>query len=90
MRPIAPSTASFYLQDLDALQPDLDRLGDTAEAMGARYWLVSSDDYHLEHADTQLREATKDLLRETPVVFESPKRHVRVHDLAGSLRHVAR
>lgn len=82
LRPIAPSTASFYLQDLEALQPDIDRLGDTARAIHARYWLISEDDYHLEHADTYLREATDDLLAKAPVVFESPGGLVKVHDLA--------
>jgi len=81
LRPIAPSTASFYLQDLEVLQPDIDRLGDTARATHARYWLVSEDDYHLEHADTYLREATAELLLEAPVVFESPGGLVKLHDL---------
>jgi len=81
LRPIAPSTASFYLQDLEALQPDIERLGDTARATHARYGLVSEDDYHLEHADTHLREATEELLLEAPVVFESSSGHVKLHDL---------
>ena len=85
LRPIAPSTASFYLQDLEALQPDIDRLGDTARATQARYWLVAEDDYHLEHADTYLREATEQLLEGAPVVFESPGGAVRVYEVGEHL-----
>jgi hypothetical protein len=88
MRPIAPSTASFYLQDREALQPDLDRLGDTARAIKARYWLVSPDDYQLEHADTFLREATAELLEGAPVVFKSQGGTVVLYEIGAA--HLAR
>ena len=84
-RPIAPSTASFYLQSREALQPDLDRLADTAVAIGARYWLVAPDDYQLEHADTFLRDATSDLLRSAPVTYQTEDGAVRIHDLSAGL-----
>ncbi|HUG81433.1 MAG TPA: phospholipid carrier-dependent glycosyltransferase [Bryobacterales bacterium] len=85
MRPIAPSTASFYLQDREALQPDLDRLGDTARAIEARYWLASPDDYQLEHADTYLKEATAELLDDAPVAFKSHDGRVLVYEIRAAL-----
>ncbi|MDA1258689.1 MAG: hypothetical protein O3C10_12760, partial [Chloroflexi bacterium] len=85
MRPIATSTASFYLQDREALQPDLDRLSDTARAIQARYWLVAPDDYQLEHADTFLREATAELLDGAPVVFKSQDGSVLLYEIGAGL-----
>jgi hypothetical protein len=83
MRPITPSTASFYLQNREALQPDLDRLADTAQAIQARYWLAAPDDYQLEHADTFLREATDELLESAPIVFESQDSTVKLYEIAS-------
>ena len=85
LRPIAPSTASFYLQSREALQADIDRLADTAIAIGARYWLVASDDYQLEHADTFLRDATSDLLRSAPITYQTEDGAVRIHDISAGL-----
>ena len=82
MRPIATSTAAFYQQDMAPLEHDLEHLGDTAVAIGARYWLVAEDDYHLESAGEFLREATSDRLKGLPIAFESGNA-VRVYDLSA-------
>ncbi len=81
MRPIATSTAAFYRQDMAPLKHDLEHLGDTARAIGARYWLVAEDDYHLESASEFLREATSGRLRGLPIAFESGDA-VRIYDLS--------
>ncbi len=81
MRPIATSTAAFYRQDMAPLKHDLEHLGDTARAIGARYWLVAQDDYHLESASEFLREATSGQLRGLPIAFESGDA-VRIYDLS--------
>ena len=84
MRPIATTTAAFYQQDMAPLERDLAHLGDTAAAIGARYWVVAENDYHLESASEFLQEATGDLLSDYPAVFESGDA-VRIHDLSQPL-----
>ena len=81
MRPIATRTAAFYQQEMAPLDQDLAHLGDTVAAIGARYWVVAEDDYHLESADEFLQEATGDLLSDYPAVFESGDA-VRIYDLS--------
>jgi hypothetical protein len=81
MRPITPSTASFYLQDREALQPDLDRLPGTSVVIRAHYWIISPDDYSLEHGEEFLVEATADSLDSVPVAFTSEDGRVLVYDL---------
>lgn len=81
MRPMAFSTAAFYLQDEKILDRDLERLDDVARGVSANYWVVTDRDYDLETADIQLREATRDLTEGLAVVFESQDRSVRIVDL---------
>jgi len=82
MRPMAFSTAAFYLQDEKILDRDLEKLGDVARGIGAKYWVVTDRDYELETADIQLRDATRGLTEGLAVVFESEDRSVRIVDLA--------
>jgi hypothetical protein len=62
-------------------------LADTAQAIEARYWLVSPDDYHLESADDFLRKATAGLLERCPVRFATSPQGVRIYEVS-SLRGV--
>lgn len=90
MRPFAASTAPFFLQDEDEMERDIARLGDTAKQLGARYWLVSDDDFELDYAKPQLIAATEDLLQGAPVVFESSKGTVRVYELDHAITTAAK
>jgi hypothetical protein len=89
MRPFICSTEPFFKQDEDAMKRDIARLGDTAAALNARYWIVSNDDFELDYAGPQLEAATAELLRNWPVVFESADGAVRIHAADASLSRAA-
>ena len=71
------------------MKRDIARIGDTAAALNARYWIVSDDDFELDYAGPQLKPATAELLRNWPVVFESANGAVRVHAADVSLSRAA-
>lgn len=79
IRPFICSTAPFFKQDEDAMKRDIARIGDTAAALNASYWIVSDDDFELDYAGPQLETATTELLRTWPVVFESANGSIRIH-----------
>jgi hypothetical protein len=83
LRPLAISTASFFRQQRVILDQELTHLADTAQAIEARYWLVSPDDYHLESADDFLRKATAGLLERCPVSFATSPQGVRIYEVSS-------
>ena len=89
LRPMAFSTAAFYLQSQQALDLDLARMSDTACHIGARYWLAASDDYHLESAQEWIQKRSGELLAGRPEVFVSPAGQVRIYDI-GELTGAAK
>lgn len=88
MRPFVPSTEPFFKQDEDAMKRDIARIGDTAAAINARYWIVSEDDFALDYAGPQLEAAAAEHLRGRPVVFESADGTVRIHSMDAALSRV--
>ncbi|MEX2303710.1 MAG: hypothetical protein WD733_22395 [Bryobacterales bacterium] len=83
LRPMAFSTAAFYLQSEAALDQDLARLTDSACGIGARYWLSAADDYHLESAQEFIQKRTAEVLAGRPAVYVSPGGGVRIYDISG-------
>ena len=90
MRPFVSSTEPFFRQDEDAMKRDIARIGDTAAALNARYWLVSNDDFELDYAGPQLETAAAEHLRAQPVVFESADGTVRIHAMDAALSRAAK
>lgn len=84
MRPMSFSTAAFFNQDETILDRDLDRIGDTAQRIGAGYWMTSVHDFWLENAGEKARDAENELLADAPVVFESSDGRVRIFELPPS------
>ncbi len=82
LRPMAFSTASFYLQSEEALDRDLARLTDSARGIRAHYWVAAADDYHLESAQEFIQKRTEEVLSGRPAVFVSPGGDVRVYDIS--------
>ncbi len=82
LRPIAFSTAAFYLQDKGILDQDLDRLADTARAVSARYWMVAPDDFSLDGGEEMILDYLTRLLASYPVAFSSGDGSVRIYDIA--------
>jgi hypothetical protein len=83
LRPMAFSTAAFYLQSEQALDDDLARMTDVATAIGARYWLAASDDYHLESGQEFIQKHADELLQGLPEVFASSDGAVRIYDIGA-------
>ena len=81
MRPMSFSTEAFFRQDELILERDLARLSETPAAIGARFWLVSDDDFANETADQEVREAVSKLVTQWPEVFVSDDASVRIHDI---------
>lgn len=84
MRPLAFSTAAVYQQDQSILDRDLARLGDVADRIDARYWIVSPDDYDHESASEQIREAVETYVLSRQRVFASGP--VRIYLLQDEIR----
>jgi hypothetical protein len=83
MRAFSPSTDSFFAQDETLLERDLNRLTDTAAALGAHFWLCAPDDFEMTHAPEQIRARVAKDLSTAPVVFASSDGQVRVRDVSG-------
>ena len=83
MRAFSPLTDSFFAQSQERLDRDLDGIHDTAAALGARYWVVSPDDFEMTHAPEQIRKRLQTELAGAPVVFASSDGRVKIHDLSS-------
>ncbi len=83
LRPMAFSTAAFYRQDQRLLDQDLARMSDTARGLRARYWLVASDDYHLESAEEWIRARTEQLLEPLVPAYSGPDGEIKIYDISS-------
>jgi hypothetical protein len=81
VRPVAFSTEAFYRKDESVLARDLDRIFDTPRAIGARYWLMSDDDFRLETGTPRILERIASIQATLPVVFQSGGGRVRIYEL---------
>jgi hypothetical protein len=86
--PITLSTAYLLTGDRNVLERELAHLTDTAVAVGARYWLTSEDDLHLEHEDAQasIKERVAYLMLPLPEAYHSRDGRVRLHDISRLLQ----
>jgi len=86
--PIALSTEYLYTRDRSVLERQLAHVTDAAVAVGARYWLTSKDDVHIELLDAQapMRERVDRLLSPLPEVYRSPDGEVRLYDISRLVR----
>ena len=82
MRAFSPLTDSFFAQSRERLDRDLDGMTDTAAALGARYWVVSPDDFEMTHAPEDIRERLASELADAPVAFASSDGRVKIHDVS--------
>jgi hypothetical protein len=82
LRPMAFSTAAFYLRSREALGRDLEQMTDAACEIGARYWLAASDDYHLESAQEWIQKRSAELIEGRRPVFVSRGGEVRIYDIS--------
>ena len=81
MRPIAFSTEAFYREDESVLRRDLAHLTDTARGIGARYWVMTNDDFALDTGTPLIDQRIAALKAVLPVVFRSSGGQVQVYDL---------
>ena len=82
IRPIIFSTEAFYRQDEEILNRDLKNFMDTAEATGARYWLVAKDDFRLETAQDVILKHVESLTARSVPSFETQGGEFRVFEIA--------
>ncbi len=85
IRPMAFSTAAFYLKDESILDRELSLIQEVAQGIGARYWLVAEDDWAMETGGPLIHRRVAELQAGLPVLFTSSGGRVRVFQLdAGS------
>jgi hypothetical protein len=72
----------------DVLKSELSCLFSTSYAIGAKYWVVSDDDFRLEWKDGAEQEKLIETKTEgtTQPVFRSPLRHVRIYNVPVGTR----
>ncbi|MGO9268651.1 MAG: ArnT family glycosyltransferase [Terriglobia bacterium] len=77
-----------YTREGKVLERDLAHITDAALAVGARYWLTSEDDFHLELEDARARmkKRVADLLSPLPEVYHSRDGRVRLYDISCLLQ----
>ncbi len=80
MRPMVFSPATCF-KPQQLLEPQLTHLGDVALRIGARYWVVSQDDYYWEACRPRICEKIAELNQGRPVVFRSQGGRVRVVEM---------
>lgn len=90
MRPMAFSTAAFFQQDEAVFEHDLERMGDVADALDARYWLVSADDFATEIDPERARAGQASVLAGRAPDFTSSDGRVLVYRLDGRQARSAR
>ena len=83
IQPIVFSQEVSYANDSAVRDRDLANVFDTARHVGARYWVVSSSDFHWLSGGDAARAKIEELLSGQPVLFESSTGKFRVHDLRG-------
>lgn len=81
--PLVFRSAGLYGQNPQWLEQDLGRMTEVARCIGARYWVITEDDFPLTAAagpriEKRLTEITSPLM----LAFRSPQHRVRVYDLA--------
>jgi hypothetical protein len=89
IRPIQFSVEWYYTKDVRVLERDLAHFTDTARRVGARFWVVASDDdimmslgKHQGLMDARMAELKSVL----PMVFHSRENKVQVYDLSCVLQ----
>jgi hypothetical protein len=75
------TTADFY--DPNRLEPDLNHLSDVPRALGADFWVTSSDDYGFEWPEAYRRAQVhmRPIESALPLVFRSQHGRVRIYSL---------
>jgi MFS family permease len=81
-RPIAISPAWFYSDNTRALENDMAHLMDTARHVGARYWLVSADDFGIDPDQQLVSKRTSQLKSVLPALFRSRNNGVEIIDVS--------
>jgi hypothetical protein len=79
MRPVTFPTSGFY--EAVYLQESLMQMEDVAHGVGARYWLISDDDFSVEWNDalTEGRKREQELEQGLSGVFQSKNGRVRIY-----------
>ena len=78
MRPIAFSTDASS----SALERDLAHITDVARRIGASYWLMADNDFHLDRRHPRMYERLAQLRDVLPLVFRSEQGKVQLYDLS--------
>jgi hypothetical protein len=85
IRPIQFSVEWYYTKDARVLQRDLAHFTDTARQVGARFWVISSDDDIMMSLGKQqplLNARMAQLKSVLPMAFHSRENKVQVYDLS--------
>jgi hypothetical protein len=82
MRPVVFPTSGEF--DEQYTRESLGQMTDVAHAIGARYWLIASDDFSLEwDVATSMGLAKEvELTKNLPVAFQSHGGHIRIYKIA--------
>lgn len=86
VRPIAFSSEWFYTGDTRVLKRDLAHITDTAQYVGARFWVTAEDDFQLELGRPMIQARMAQLKSVLPLVFYSEENKVQVYDLSCVLQ----
>jgi hypothetical protein len=82
MRPVIFSPAAVHRPDI--FSAELPCIGSNMQAIGARYWLVSDDDFgsDWEPAKTGAKSKEFEIEKGFPLLFRSARGHVRIYGVA--------
>jgi hypothetical protein len=82
------STEYLYTRERIVLERELAHITDGARALGARYWLTSEDDFHLQVEDAQasMKARVDHLMSPLPEVYHGRDGRVRLYDISRLLQ----
>lgn len=80
-------TTAEYIEP-ERMQVSLDHMTDVAKAIGAEYWVVSSDDFRFSAVDVRRAANLRigEIVRSLPLVFRSSDGRVKVYELMPAQR----
>lgn len=86
MRPVVFPTSVLF--DRSYIEESLAHITDVAHVIGARYWLISDDDFDLEWdtAADMGRAREREFEQALPVVFKSREGHIRIYKIGCDIR----
>jgi hypothetical protein len=80
VRPVVFLPAASYMSDSKSLEHDLAHITDAPRHVGARYWLITDDDFDLEVGKDRIDARMAEIKAVLPMVYTSHENSAQIYD----------